>query len=161
MFGLFYPLATIVVVYLIKRYLEFELKRAASFTQHINWIVWALVLQVSAVVVSSLLDSHIGNFIQHGLGGGVVMTLLFVYFVKTFEIRANWRILSLVLFGFVCAFGVINELAEFAGSLLGVGVFSFDSHDTWRDLFANTTGMVVAWLIILATYTSKKKTLTS
>jgi len=87
------------------------------------------------------------------------MTLLFIYFIKTFQIQLNWRVLSLLLFGFVCAFGVINELAEFAGALVGIGVFSFDSHDTWRDLFANTAGMLVAWSVILTAYTSKKKTL--
>jgi len=52
--------------------------------------------------------------------------------------------------------GIVNELAEYAGELLDVGKFSFDTHDTWRDMVANTTGAAVVWLL-LTSYNGLKK----
>ncbi|HSX36696.1 MAG TPA: hypothetical protein VLG13_01050 [Patescibacteria group bacterium] len=128
-----------------------------AFRKHIGWVVGALLLQIVAVIVSSILDSHFGNFVLHSLGGGAAITLVFTYFLKTFDIKVNWRLLTVAAFAVVCAFGVINELGEFAGEMVGVGQFSFDTHDTWRDLFANTAGMIVAWLVILIFHAVRKE----
>lgn len=160
MLGLFYPLATLVAAFIIGRWLQFELRPAnVSFTRYRGWLVAVLGLQIGAVIISSILDSHLGNFLLHSIGGGAAMTLLFVYFVKTFRIPGNWRLLSVALFAFVAAMGVVNELGEFTGELLGIGRFSFDTHDTWRDLFANTSGMVVAWLAVLILHRLSRKEL--
>ena len=45
--------------------------------------------------------------------------------------------------------GVLNELAEYLFELLGMGIFSLDTHDTWRDFVANTTGALLTWAICL------------
>lgn len=83
------------------------------------------------------------------MSGGVSATLLFVYLIKTLKLSfVNWRITLLVLFAFVSMLGVMNELAEYFFESLDFGIFSNDSHDTWRDLVANTTGMTVAWIAI-------------
>lgn len=130
-------------------WLQYEFKRKISLTQHWRWFVAALVTQAASGVLSFAIDDRIlGNFLYHAIGGGVTTTLLFIYLLKTYSISLSWRVELVLLYCFVSALGIINELAEYAGELvIGNGAFSWDSHDTWRDFVANTSGAVLAWLV--------------
>lgn len=120
-------------------------------------------MQALASVASLLFtDRVIGNLIYHAVGGGVTTTLLFVYLLKTYKLQYNWRVELVLLYAFVSSLGVLNELAEYAGEYATkVGLFSWDSHDTWRDLAANTTGSVAAWLLyrLCVSYAKSNKSL--
>jgi hypothetical protein len=48
----------------------------------------------------------------------------------------------------VATMGVLNELAEYAAELARISVFSFDTHDVWRDFAANSLGAIAMWAII-------------
>ncbi len=119
-----------------------------SYRTHWRWILGAVLVGFAGSVIYATYPSRFGNFLIHS-SGGVSSTLLFIYLLKTLKLDFNWRIATAMLFGFVCGLGVLNELAEYFFELVGVGTFSFDSHDTWRDLLANTTGALIAWIIYL------------
>ena len=76
---------------------------------------------------------------------------LYMYLLRTFEHRVNWRVNVVLFFLFVSALGVVNELAEYMYELVGLGIMSFDTHDTWRDFVANTSGgylLLVSFVIV-------------
>jgi glycopeptide antibiotics resistance protein len=139
---------TFMVVFIL--WLQYEFKKKVSFTKYWRWIAAALILQaLSGIAFSAINDRVFGNFIYHAVGGGVMTTLFAVYLLKTYGQRYTWRVELVLLFGFVSALGVLNELAEYATelSLNKNGLLSWDSHDTWRDLAANTSGALLAWLL--------------
>ncbi len=129
-------------------WLRYEFKRTVSFTKYWAWLVAALVVQTLSIFLSlAVSDPIVGNFLYHAIGGGVTSCLLFIYLIKTYEVHVSWRVELVLLYCFVSALGVMNELAEYAGEFfVGTGSFSWDAHDTWRDLVANTAGAVLAWL---------------
>ncbi len=54
-------------------------------------------------------------------------------------------------------YGCINELYEYLADVLGLGVYSWDRFDTWRDILANTLGAVAAWLLVRGLHYLAKK----
>jgi hypothetical protein len=140
-------------------WLRYELKKKVSLKKYWKWFVAALLLQAISSIISLLVpDRVVGNFFYHAIGGGMTTTLLYVYLMKTYGLTFSWRVELVLLYCFVSALGVINELAEYAGEFaIRVGLFSWDSHDTWRDLAANTSGAVIAWLIYKACTTQAKR----
>ena len=138
-------------------WLGFELKKKYSLKTYWPWIAAAFVDGIIGRQLSHIFGNPLGNFILHA-SGGVAAALLFVYMFKTLKLHFNWRITLVMLFAFVCMLGVLNELAEYSLEFLGFGPFSFDPHDTWRDLVANTTGAMLAWgtLNLFSKVVSKK-----
>jgi hypothetical protein len=126
-------------------WLQYEFKRKISITRYWQWFVAALAVQVLANIVCLVIGGKAGNFLLHAVGGGMASALLFIYLKKTYVLKFSWRVELVALFAFVSALGVLNELAEYAYELLGLGILSFDSHDTWRDFVANTSGAILAW----------------
>lgn len=137
----------IVFILLFTSWLGFELNKKFSLKTHWQWIAGAFVSGLIGSQIYRIYDDVFGNFMLHA-SGGVSATLLFVYFFKTLNLHFNWRLTLVMLFAFVCMVGVLNELAEYFFEFLGFGPFSFDSHDTWRDFVANTTGALAAWAVI-------------
>jgi hypothetical protein len=143
-------------------WLQWEFRKKVSLKEYWYWLVAALVVQAIAGIIFAVIDDRIkGNLLYHGIGGGVTTTLLFVYVMKTYRQKLNWRTEAVILYCFVSALGTLNELAEYAAELLTRdGAFSWDSHDTWRDLTANTVGALLAWLMYrfsMAYLNSRKK----
>jgi len=144
-----HALAYVVFILIFTSWIGRELNKKYSLKTHWLWI--------AAAVISTLLGSYVyaafdydkfGNFVLH-TSGGISATFLFVYFIKTLKIKLpNWRLALLILFAWVSMLGVMNELAEYFFELLGVDVFAFDTHDTWRDFVANTTGLLLAWAVL-------------
>lgn len=126
-------------------WLQHEFKRKVSLTKYWSWVVAALTIQGLAELAFYINDGKAGNFILHSVGGGMASALLFIYLQKTYGLKFSWQVELVLLYAFVSALGVMNELAEYAYELLGLGTLSFDSHDTWRDLVANTSGAILAW----------------
>ena len=129
-------------------WLGFELKRECSLRTHWMYLLGAFLLGIIGSIVSQIYPSNAGNFFLHA-SGGASATLLYIYFLKTLKLEFNWRLNLVILFAFVCMLGVLNELAEYLFELLGMGIFSLDTHDTWRDFVANTTGALLTWAICL------------
>jgi hypothetical protein len=142
-------LLTISLMAVLLSWLQYEFKQRVSLKKYWKWFAAALLVQAIASIISlSISDRVVGNLFYHGIGGGAATTLLYVYLLKTYGLNYSWRVELVLLYGFVSALGVINELAEYAGEfVIRVGLFSWDSHDTWRDLTANTFGAIVAWLL--------------
>jgi len=143
-------------------WLRYEFKHKVSIKQYWPWFAGALLVQIIASIISiHTTDRVIGNLLYHGIGGGAACVLLYVYLLKTYSVKLSWRVEVVALFAFVSSLGVINELAEYAGEMAGrSGYFSWDSHDTWRDLTANTVGSITAWLVyrlVLAVAKSRGK----
>ncbi len=129
-------------------WLQYEFKRPASFTKYWRWLAAGLVLQFIAGVIFEVHRNLPTNILEHAVGGGVMSALLFEYLYRTYGLRFNWRVKLVVLYAFVSALGIMNELAEYTGEFLGLGTFSLDRHDTWRDMAANTSGAVVTFLFV-------------
>lgn len=142
-------LITIFFMAVLLWWLQKEFHRDVSFKQHWKWLMAAILVQAASSIISLLITERItGNFFYHAVGGGATTTLLYIYLFRTYDVRLNWRVESVLLYCFVSALGVLNELAEYAGEFaVGVGAFSWDSHDTWRDFVANTSGAFLAWAV--------------
>ncbi len=140
----------VIFIVLFTYWLGHELNRTYTFKKYWKWILAAVLTGiVGTVIYNEFLPDKLGNFILHA-SGGVSSVFLFIYFTKTLKIDfLNWRLTTLILFAFVTTLGVLNELAEYFFEFLGLGPFSFDSHDTWRDFVANTTGAIITWVIWL------------
>jgi len=136
-------------------WLGHELKRPVDLKKYWGWLLAVFIVGVLGNFSSVISSGKLSNFLLHA-SGGAACTLLYVYLTKTLKLHFNWRLTVLFLFAFVCMLGIVNELAEYAGELLDVGKFSFDTHDTWRDMVANTTGAAVVWLL-LTSYNGLKK----
>jgi hypothetical protein len=129
-------------------YLRYEFKQKRSFTRHWKWVAAALVIQLGASIAFHIWGGVAGNFFYHAVGGGVVTALFFIYLFKTYDLHHNWRIQLVLLFALVSMLGVCNELMEYAAELINPNLsLSWDTHDTWRDLVANTSGALIAWLV--------------
>ncbi len=139
--------AYIIFILPFTAWLGAELHRTYSLRAHWRWLVAAFVIGVIGSQIFRIYPDNFGNFLLH-TGGGMSATCLFFYTFKTLKLKLNWRLTLLMLFAFVSMLGVLNELAEYFFESLGYGVFSYDTHDTWRDLAANTTGMLVAWTAV-------------
>ncbi len=103
-------------------WLGFELNRQYSLRTHWRGIAGAVLTGIIGSQVFRIYPDVFGNFLLHA-SGGVSSVLLFIYCAKTLDLdlKANWRLTTLVLFAFVCMLGVLNELAEYFFELLGLG----------------------------------------
>lgn len=126
-------------------WLQYEFKRDVAVFKYWKWVAAALIIQFLSSLAANAIGGKLGNFQYHAIGGGVVSFLFYVYLLKTYHLRFNWRIELVLLFAFVSSLGVLNELAEYALELLHVEQFTYDLHDTWRDFVANTLGALIAW----------------
>jgi hypothetical protein len=110
---------------------------------------WLVLLAAAAFPLSELLPNiHISaetsTFQQHFVGGGFYCALLYTYCKLRFNWLSPWLIDLLLLFAFVSALGVANELVEFL--MVKVGhIPHIDISDTSWDLTANTTGCFVGY----------------
>ncbi|MBW3568689.1 hypothetical protein KY385_01000 [Candidatus Parcubacteria bacterium] len=143
-----HALAYVVFILPFTAWLGWELNKRYSLKAYWYWVAAAFITGVAGSLIYGQYTDKFGNFLLH-MSGGISATFLFVYFTKTLKLKfINWRITLLVLFGFVSTLGVLNELAEYILETLGFGIFSDDSHDTWRDFAANIFGMLVAWVAL-------------
>jgi hypothetical protein len=144
-----HAIAYLAFIIIVSHWLRLELGRKdLSLSKYFSWIIGAVALPIFASFLDSAYGGKFGNFLLHSVGGGAASTLMFFYLIKTFEFKINWRLQLAILFTFVSALGALNELAEYAFELLGLGPFSFDTYDTWRDFVANTSGALITWLLI-------------
>lgn len=144
----------VVFILLFTPWLGFELKKKYSLKAHWPWIAAAFVIGVVGWQLSHINPEIFGNFLLHA-SGGVASAFLFVYLFRTLKLKFPWRLTLVLLFAWTCMLGVLNELMEYSLEFLGFGPFSFDNHDTWRDLVANTTGAFTAWAIIKLIFRQK------
>ena len=143
-----HAVAYIIFILPFTAWLGFELKRPYSLKLHWQWLAAAFITGIIGSFAFAIYPDNFGNFLLHA-SGGVSAAFLFTYLCKTLGLYFNWRLMLVMLFAFVSMLGVLNELAEYIFESLGMGPFSFDSHDTWRDLVANTTGALLAWTATL------------
>jgi hypothetical protein len=91
------------------------------------------------------------NFLQHAVGGGVAVGFVALYLIvnlkEIFPLLKKFPVQVLFIYLLVSGFGAANELLEFFLDFVEVGIFSADRYDTWFDLFANTTGAFVVYLL--------------
>jgi hypothetical protein len=139
-----HAIAYILFILPFTAWLGHELQRKYSLRTYWKWALGAFLIGIAGSIVSNVYAGKTGNFILHA-SGGISSVLLFVYTTKTLRLRFSWSITTLLLFAFVCSLGVLNELAEYAIELLGLETLSYDTHDTWRDFVANTTGATITW----------------
>lgn len=107
-------------------------------TVAILWFIGCAMPQIP------LFGGATSTFLLHTLGG-IIAAILFWFMVQAYKLHfALWWQEMLLLFAFVCAGGVLNELFEFA--LHQTGFLADNGADTWWDLVANTLGASVAFL---------------
>lgn len=158
--GFLLMLATLVFVVGVAWWLRFELKRRVSLTEQWHWLAALVTIQVTAKLISlSLGNSHplLANIELHSVGGGVVSACAFFYLSRTFKLRVNYRLELVLVFSLAAGMGVLNEISEFVMELLHLGIFSMDTHDTWRDLTSNSVGAIVGWLVIRCLVSLRKQ----
>jgi glycopeptide antibiotics resistance protein len=151
-----HALAYIAFILPFTAWLGWELNKKYSLKTYWYWVAAAFAMGIIGSFIYGANLNKFGNFLLH-MSGGISATFLFIYLTKTLKLQfVNWRVTLIVLFAFVSMLGVLNELAEYLFELLGFGIFSDDTHDVWRDFVANTTGMLLAWLIYVL-FTANKK----
>lgn len=114
------------------------------------WHILAFAMAVFGVIISHAFPNPIAaNFVMHAIGGGVVSFCLTMHVIKQLKLKLSWPQLALVLLATVCVLGVANEIFEYALELELPGklIFSWDTHDTWRDLTANLLGSSFAFIV--------------
>ncbi len=128
-------------------------KLAGRYGWHLQsapaWLpVLAAVLYVSALYLPDIhLTTETKTFQEHFVGGGLYTATLYVYLVQLFGWRPKWPVALFGLFAWASALGVLNELAEFAVTKLGLTRIALS--DTSWDLVANTSGALVGYFIYL------------
>ncbi len=125
------------------------------------WTIAALLIALIGTTTNHFIPNSIAsNFFMHAVGGGVVSFCLTMSIIRQARFKLLLPQLLLVLLAVSCVLGVANELFEYAVELLTRGriYFSIDTHDTWRDLLANTVGALGAFVIWWATSAMKKAT---
>ncbi len=144
-----HALAYVAFILPFTAWLGFELKRRYLLQTYWLWIVGAVTAAlVGSFVYNQFFPDNFGNFLLHA-SGGVSATCLYVYCTRTLKLKFNWRLTLVMLFAFTSMVGVLNELAEYFFETFGFGIYSYDTHDTWRDFVANTSGMLVAWVTLI------------
>lgn len=142
---IFHPIFALIVLWFISKELKFKYQPK----KHIIWLVYGVIAGVIALVLNNLLDqSRLANFLLHSIGGGVATAFTFEYLKQHMSVKFKWYIELAILFAFVSSFGVINEIYEYLLELMNIMISSWDTHDTWRDLVANTLGGFTGWLVI-------------
>jgi hypothetical protein len=141
-------ISTLIFMAAFTCWLAYETKRPVKYMEHAAWIGAALFAQLIASIASIIISGQAGNFVLHAVGGGVASTMMYIYLVKTFEVKVSWRIEIAMLFAFASSLGVMNELAEYFIEIVFGLIMSVDTRDTWRDFVANTSGAIAAWAML-------------
>lgn len=146
-----HALAYVAFILPFTAWLGWELNKKFSLKTYWYWVAAAVAATLAGSFIFAFTNySKSGNFVLHA-SGGVSAVFLFIYLTNTLRFKfTNWKVGLLILFAWVSMLGVMNELAEYFLELLQVGIYSEDTHDTWRDFTANTTGMLIAWLSLKA-----------
>ncbi len=113
-----------------------------------------LLFFISWYLPSPLIDGQDTSFVTHFIGGGVFCSLLGLYLYRALQLK--WSLLQrlIAVFAFVSSLGVLNELFEFL--LVKTHLASILLTDTSWDLVANTSGALIAWVIVeLVVFTSR------
>jgi hypothetical protein len=136
------------------RWLTWELKKPFEPKKHGILLIFTILFAILGLFLSELSTSGqgIGNALMHAVGGGMATACTYQYVKRNLNLHINWRLEVAFLFLFVSGFGVLNELIEYVAELGGYGIFSLDSHDTWRDFVANSTG---AYAVLLSVYSNQ------
>ena len=103
----------------------------------------------SFAISFSIADPEWSNRLLHALGGGFVA--FFVCFLVARDSQIDITRFQFFVFSFllVTAFGVGNEILEFAIQHYLDLTFARDVADTWLDLVSNTVGVLVAAAIMV------------
>ena len=146
---LFVGIVTALLPFLVK--LAVHTMQGMKIHKSYDWL--PVVAAFLFVVAWFIPDIHISNetttFQQHFVGGGIYSAFLFVYFKKLLGWKLSLIPSLIVLFAWVSAFGVANELIEFTLTKLNLAQIS--TGDTDWDLLANTLGAFTAYGILLLT----------
>jgi len=152
-----HAILTLLFIFVLTRWLRYEYpKKRVDALKHWQWIAAAGLFQIFASILSVIFEGTVGNFLLHMIGGGVASAFMFGYLLSVLKLRVNWRVEIVLLYAFVSALGILNELAEYGAEFFGLGPFSLDAHDTWRDFVANTSGALIAWALIKVALLTKK-----
>jgi len=121
---------------------------------------WLPVLAAFLFIIAWFLPNiHISKetttFQQHFVGGGIYSACLYVYFKKLLGWKLPLIPSLIVLFAWVSAIGVANELIEF--TLTKLNLAQIGTGDTDWDLLANTLGAFVGYGLLLLTKVEKLK----
>lgn len=100
---------------------------------------------ISWQLPSPLIHGVNTSFTTHLIGGGVFCGLLWLYVQQQLHLKLSWMLELITLYSFVSAFGVANELFELA--TVEFHLTRLSGADTWWDLFANTLGALVFWIV--------------
>jgi hypothetical protein len=146
-----------VLTFIISKYFKINLTDGVKISSKFYLLLAGLLPILFLFVPDNLIHLRWVNFLQHGIGGGVAVGLVCLYFISIFEgvltpflIKEGWGgfcVRFIFVFATVSMLGVINELLEFALDFVGIGIYSADRYDTWYDLLANTTGAISIFLI--------------
>ena len=144
-----YLIAYATFTFLLMKWLVYEFKPdGIKPRRQAGWLLMTVLVVLVAEGLAIVIGGRLGNFLLHAIGGGVASACIFTFFVRLFKPTLSWRTELVLLFMFVSTLGVLNELAEYAAELLLPIQLSFDTHDTWRDFVANSSGAFLAWLFI-------------
>ena len=146
-------LGPIVVLFGVKRWTSLgpQLKGSHDLLRS-SWIllcaeailfVLTLVLGYQSLFV---IGSH--NIALHVVGGGVVTSVIFMYFLENLRIRLGLFDKVIILFFVACGLGVAVEMLEWGLDILSHTAYSSDRMDTWRDLGSDLLGAYAGFFTI-------------
>lgn len=121
-----------------------------------NWLIVAGALFfISWYLPSPLIMGEETSFTTHFVGGGLFTAAVWMYTRR----QLGWKFSPLRdlvgLYLLVSGLGAANELFELLIWLSGRA--SLSPNDTWWDLFANTTAVLIFWLGSLGVYLVQKR----
>jgi hypothetical protein len=156
-------LLSILLITLLTTLLPYIVKRVVAFIPAIKVqksYDWLPILAAFLFIIAWFLpDIHISKetttFQQHFIGGGIYSACLYVYFKKLLGWKLTLIPSLFILFTWVSAFGVANELIEF--TLTKLNVAQIGTGDTDWDLLANTLGAFMGYVLLLLANVEKPK----
>ena len=124
--------------------------RQLSYRQAAPYLLASTGLWLAALFLPNLpISPDTTTFTMH-FTGGVVTSVLFLFACRAYGLKFHYAWQGwLLLFAFVSALGVLNELLEFF--LDEFAIMPAPNTDTWWDLLANTLGAfssLAIWRII-------------
>ncbi|HSI20329.1 MAG TPA: hypothetical protein VLA04_01280 [Verrucomicrobiae bacterium] len=104
-----------------------------------------LLYCISWYLPSPLIGGKDTSFTTHLIGGGVFTGLIWLYLKNNVQWKGTTLTDFCTLFALVCTFGVINELLELLA--VQIGLIHLSLSDTSWDLFSNTLGALLFWIV--------------
>lgn len=156
-------LLSILLITVLTALIPYIVKQAVAFIPAIKVqksYDWLTILAAFLFIIAWFLpDIHISKetttFQQHFVGGGIYSACLYVYFKKLLGWKLSLIPSLIVLFAWVSAIGVANELIEF--TLTKLNLTHIGTGDTDWDLLANTLGAFVGYGLLLLAKVEKAK----